>query len=360
MPSSDSAQQPNIYQRNGVYWGYFRCAGRRYRRSLRTIHAAEAKERFEAWRQEIERRDRFGLVQAPTYMEALLRWRKEVLPKAVKPAVQKRYESSMRQLDPHLRSLRVDEISKRVIGQVISSRSNAGATNATIRRDLTALSRLLSACVAWGWIEENHARFFDRSIIRERRPPIRPPHRDDVARVIAAAPPGMAAVLQLLDQTGMRENEAVTLERGSIDWRARQITLLETKTNRPRTLPWRTPAGDAGHVLADLAGGSGFLFLSESGQPYRNFSSNFGRVITAVAKSEKEAGRSFRRFRVHDLRHGFAIRWLKAGGSIYDLSRHLGHTSVKTTEIYLGHLTGDEQHRARGGHDAPAAPREIA
>ena len=53
-------------------------------------------------------------------------------------------------------------------------------------------------------------------------------------------------------------------------------------------------------------------------------------------------------------------RWLKAGGSIYDLSRHLGHTSVKTTEIYLGHLTGDEQHRARGGHDAPAAPREIA
>ncbi|BAK83265.1 phage integrase [Komagataeibacter medellinensis NBRC 3288] len=38
----------------------------------------------------------------------------------------------------------------------------------------------------------------------------------------------------------------------------------------------------------------------------------------------------------------FAIRWLKAGGDIYRLSRHLGHTSVKTTESYLSALTADE------------------
>jgi hypothetical protein len=42
---------------------------------------------------------------------------------------------------------------------------------------------------------------------------------------------------------------------------------------------------------------------------------------------------------VHDLRHGFAIRWLRARGDIYRLSRHLGPTSVKT---YLGYLTDDE------------------
>ena len=46
---------------------------------------------------------------------------------------------------------------------------------------------------------------------------------------------------------------------------------------------------------------------------------------------------------------GFAIRWLKAGGSIYDLQQHLGHTSVKTTEGYLGFLTATERAIAQTG-----------
>jgi len=32
---------------------------------------------------------------------------------------------------------------------------------------------------------------------------------------------------------------------------------------------------------------------------------------------------------------------------IYDLSQHLGHTSVKTTEIYLNHLTHSEKARVK-------------
>ena len=281
-------------------------------------------------------------------MDAVLKWQREVLPKAVKPAVMDRYISSIRQISPHFQDLRVDQITKKAIAIMISARTQAGVSNATIRRDLTALSRLLSACVAWGWLDENHARSFDRSIIREQRPPIDPPHRDDVIRVIAAAPPGMAAILQLLDQTGMRENEAVTLAGGDVNWTSRQILLLKTKTNRPRTIKWQTPGGDAGTVLADRTT-TGLLFKSEQGDQYKNFSSNFARVIAAVIKAEQAAGRPFRRFRVHDLRHGFAVRWLNAGGGIYTLSEHLGHTSVKTTEIYLGHLTSEERHLVRAG-----------
>jgi integrase/recombinase XerD len=58
-------------------------------------------------------------------------------------------------------------------------------------------------------------------------------------------------------------------------------------------------------------------------------------VIALVEAREKKAKRPFRRFRVPDFRHGFAIRSLRAGMDICSLSRHLGHTSVKTTEIYL-------------------------
>jgi integrase/recombinase XerD len=222
---------------------------------------------------------------------------------------------------------------------VASSRSGV-ATNATIRRNLTALSRLLSNCVAWGWLQSNPARLFDRSIIRERRDPISPPSDDDVEKLIAASPPGVASILRLLEQTGMREMEAVTLTASDVDRSGKQIRLIRTKTNRPRTLDWRTPGGEASIVL-DV---SGPPFLNAYGRPYRNFASNVNQITRRLMVDDP----AFKPFRVHDLRHRFAIRWLRKGGDIYHLSLHLGHTSIRTTENYLGHLTAREQAVAQG------------
>lgn len=56
---------------------------------------------------------------------------------------------------------------------------------------------------------------------------------------------------------------------------------------------------------------------------------------------------------LHHLRHEYAIRFLEAGGSIYDLQRELGHTSVKTTEGYLAFLSEEQAaaaKRRKSGH----------
>jgi integrase/recombinase XerD len=46
---------------------------------------------------------------------------------------------------------------------------------------------------------------------------------------------------------------------------------------------------------------------------------------------------------------------------IYTLSKHLGHTSVKTTEIYLAFLTPEESDRAkRAAAQNTAQPRRFA
>src|SRR5262249_37361129 len=156
------------------------------------------------------------------------------LPQSVKPGVAKRYQVSIGQLERVFGALRVNQITAERIAQYISLRVGE-VTNATVRRDLTALSRLLSACVAWGWRTDNPARSYDRSIIRERRDPVTPPADEDVEKLIAASPPGIALVLRLLEQTGMRENEAVTLAANDVGWLQKQIRLTKTKTNRPRT-----------------------------------------------------------------------------------------------------------------------------
>lgn len=343
-----AAHIPNLYRRGTTWWGRVSVAGVEHRRSLRTTDPREASIRLKAWRAALERQQ-FSVAATHTFQDAVVRWADEVLATGYRKQTARRYLTSVVALDDVFGALTLAEIDNARIAKFISGRSGL-VSNATIRRDLTALSKLLSACVAWGWCESNPARVYDRSIIRESRPPIRPPADADVAAVIAAAPRVLGQLAALLEATGMRAEEASQLERGNIDWQGQRIILTATKANRPRILPWRTPAGDAGPVLLATVPmlGSPYLFpLPESGEPYRNFSGNFYALVRRVATAQKAAGRPFRPFRAHDLRHGFAIRWLRAGGGIYRLSKHLGHTSVKTTEGYLEHLTAEEQEAVR-------------
>ncbi|RSV20065.1 site-specific integrase [Sphingomonas sp. ABOLG] len=71
------------------------------------------------------------------------------------------------------------------------------------------------------------------------------------------------------------------------------------------------------------------------------------------ARAEKRAAKAcipYRRFSFHHLRHLFAVEYLREGkGGFYDLSRELGHSSVKTTEIYLAYLTPEQAARAQTG-----------
>jgi len=118
----------------------------------------------------------------PTIKAATVRWASEVLPKAVKPGVAKRYLTSIGQIVDGIGNMPVDTITSSTITEYASRRALV-ASNATIRRDITALSRLLASCVAWGWRQDNPARFYDRSLLRERREPVRPPDPADVATV---------------------------------------------------------------------------------------------------------------------------------------------------------------------------------
>jgi integrase/recombinase XerD len=44
---------------------------------------------------------------------------------------------------------------------------------------------------------------------------------------------------------------------------------------------------------------------------------------------------------VHMIRHSFAVNWLNNGGDLYKLSKMLGHSNIKNTEIYLAIVPQD-------------------
>jgi integrase len=343
----------NLYRRGEIWWGRVKVKGNEYRGSLRTSVRAEAEGKLAAWRKEVMRRSSEAATgRGVTFEEACVRWVTEVLPHSVKPSVVRRYSVSITSMIPSFVGMAIADIDRKAIANFVVKRQRAGVTNSTIRRDLTALSRLTAACGAWsGEVAANPARDYDRSILlRVQRRILRLPRRDDIAIIFTAVPRAMLPILQLLDETGMRLNEAVSLECWQVDWANRTIRLTKTKTNRPRVISFLTPAGDAGRVLDPLRATvrSGYLFPNSDGQTYVQMSTNYDQTMRRVLAAEQVDGSDFARFRIHDLRHAFAVRWLEAGGNIYRLQKHLGHSSIKTTEGYLDHVPEDIHDVVRG------------
>lgn len=348
----------NIQWRSGIAYGRIEVNGKELRRSLRTKDPAEARRKLKEWKDEVMAEAGLGEAKH-SWMEAVGRYLLEVGPGAVKPEVLKRYECSLTQVHPWLGHLRVDEITRRVIADMVGGRKRKGVTNATVNRDLTAVSRVLAATVMWDWRDDNPAGTFDRrSMTRERRDPRKLPKEEHVEAMLTASPPMFAALLNVLRYTGMREEECSTLEwyQIALGKGRKAIDLIRTKTDRPRSIPLEgILTAEAARVLKDLprylhkkpAGKEeeakpDFVFWHDEGGLYASVSSNFGSIRRRLNEKRKKVGKDQITFRLHDLRHLFAVTYLRQGGNIYRLQKLLGHASIKTTEIYLDYLTHDE------------------
>lgn len=333
-----------LYRRNTskIWWGRVSHNGKQYRRSLRTSDKAEAKKRLQKWSDDLSHVAFYG-ESRHTWKEAVVKYLEEVAPGALKPKTTKRYVVSLGQVDRFLEHLYIDEITQKTIADLVSKRVRAGVTNATIKRDLTAVSRVLAASVAWGWRTDNPAKTYDRSMVRERRDPIKPPNQIEVDAYLLRCPEKFGLLVEFLDRTGMRQEEAASLEWTEVDLFAGTVTLLRTKTSRPRVINLRTLGGDAVSTLrrAQKHTRCPFVFWHYAAEGeadrFHNVASQFREIAKGRSKGAKKVG-AFK-FRCHDLRHKFAVTWLRHDKKkIYELQQHLGHASIKTTERYLAWL----------------------
>ncbi|MCX4733387.1 tyrosine-type recombinase/integrase [Streptomyces sp. NBC_01363] len=61
----------------------------------------------------------------------------------------------------------------------------------------------------------------------------------------------------------------------------------------------------------------------------------------------------------HDVRHKWATVTLTSGVSIHEVSRWLGHRSIKVTVDKYGHLAQDGRERCRQAAEAAVAPHML-
>lgn len=294
--------------------------------------------------------------QRVKYMDIVASWAERHILHEVGPRTAHRYAVSLKQLEPFLLDCFLDEIDKDKVGQIVEARRAKGVSTATIRRDLTALSSVLD----YAEVENNPAR--SRLVkLKERRDPIVLPEAAYIERTIQRAPAALAPLVAVAWRTGCRLEELTTAERSRLDHTHRQLTVVG-KGNKLRVID--LDFGGAYDLLRALPVrlGCRWLFWQGIGEPLRDVSSRFAKVVKAEMKAAEKAATDagheepdFRPFRFHDLRHRHAVDFLKAGGSIYDLQLRLGHTSVMTTEIYLKFLTPEEARAVKYGTAATAS-----
>lgn len=264
-----------------------------------------------------------------------------------------RYVCSIGQLKPFLEGKYLDEINHRFLTELARARQAADRiSNATLKRDLGALSSLLNFAMDQGWQSTNPV-LPRLQRIKERRDPISLPSPEDVEKLIQRAPGMLGAMIRAARLTGCRQDELTTLKWANVDLKNKRLTVAKGKGNKLRVIDLEPFGGAAffASLPAGIANAAVFHHTGRFGPPrkrgpqrYANVSSRFARLSQEIAKADP----GFTRFPFHNLRHLHAVEWLRSGRTVYDLQHRFGHSSIKTTEIYLKYLTPEEARVAQG------------
>jgi integrase len=223
-----------------------------------------------------------------------------------------------------------------------------------------ALRQVLNAGVAWQLLDVNPAKRGVSNPLR-RFPEKRPFESWDEIRAVAAQLGHVTGPLLVFGAaTGLRPAELVALEQRDIDRKGgvahvrRQLVrgqIKHTKTRRSvRAVPLQKLALEALDRLPESVGRLLFPAARGGYVDLHNFRAREWRPAQIAARIEPIR-------RPYDLRHTYATFALRAGVSIFDLSRFMG-ASLAMIDKHYGHLARDGREHATALLDAYA--RETA
>lgn len=332
--------EENLYQRGETWWLRAEIGGVKYRESLRTGDVKRARklrdQRLDAIKADVHHGE-----ARRSWHEAVTAWIRHAKG-TISSNTLKRYAVSLKQVESLLAAHSISSIDGKAIGSLMEARRTSGATHATLNRDLTAVSAVLTFAEAMGWREGNPT-LSKRRLNRERRDPIYLPTDESIRMVMDACTLEFRAMMLAARLTGLRQAELASLGWAHLSsWDHSQLSIVG-KGNKRRTVAL---SAEATNFFRDIYerpfAYSEFIFCKKDGTPFTKPSQDFAHFRRKVERSP-----GFKRFRFHDLRHLFAVEALRGGMGIYALSKHMGHSSVTVTEIYLSFLTGDEANQAR-------------
>jgi len=126
--------------------------------------------------------------------------------------------------------------------------------------------------------------------------------------------------------TGRRVSEILKIRKNDINLESRRLRIATLKKRKKVTENIRLHQ-DVAYWLSIYIGS-----LKADDKVF-NFTRQYADEL--IKNYAQVAGIDYKRTSCHIFRHTFAVRWLEQGKPIHKLRRHLGHSHIQTTMVYL-------------------------
>jgi site-specific recombinase XerD len=277
---------------------------------------------------------------SPLWEAALLAFERDEDRRGLAAATKRAYGGDLRELAEWAtaRGKEPAELRYRDLRGFAASLSERGLAKSSVGRKLVAVRTFFDGLLRAGAIDSNPAELLPTPKREQRLP--RTLGREQVAELLERIPARTPlelrdrAMFEMAYSCGLRAEEIVRLDVGSIDFDAEEVRVLG-KGSKERLAPIGEPAQKAlrryletaRHVLAEQPGAEA-LFLSRTGR--RLSTSDVRRRLQKWVSELAMAGR----ISPHSLRHSFATHLLEGGADLRTIQELLGHSSVSTTQVY--------------------------
>jgi integrase len=287
----------------------------------------------------------------PTLAQYAASWL-EGLDGLVQPSTVEVYAGRLeRHVLPRLGERRLDEVGVDDILALISNLRKRGYSGTTVAAILTPLSRLFAHAVRRGLIEVNPVSKLDRSerprVSRQERPVL---NREEIRRLLEAAPSRYRTLLATAILSGLRQGELLGLRWRDVDFDNELIRVRTALDRKRRDVPPKTEHAVRDVILMPALAKAlrahkresvfnqpgDYVFTTRTGTPH-----HAPHIGARILKPALETA-GLQPIRWHDLRHTFASLLIAGGANITFVSRQLGHASSQITLGVYAHLLDRE------------------
>jgi len=303
------------------------------------------------------------------FEEYAAKWIEVIVPATCKPSTWGDYDGILKNhVLPVLGKKPVNEISRMMVKNLLMKKVNQGYANSTVVHIKNAVSGVLSIALDDEVITANPAHNLGKIFKKQESKLIVEPYTATELRglldTLQKHFPKQYPMFLTMARTGIRYGECLGLQWKDIDFENRFIHIqrgftkgkIETpKSGQSRKVDMSLQLTEELKQLLHqrkidtLKNGwtemPEWVFVKDNGNPYHE---SYSRRI--FYKAIEKAG--LRKIRIHDLRHTYATLRITKGDNVADVSKQLGHHSVKfTMDIYYHWIPGGNKNEVDGLDD---------
>lgn len=325
-------KQPYLYLRGRVWWCDFTFRGIRYRKGLDT-NKEIALEKLKAWKKDLKNQ-KYTPTNFSSFVRSFLEWAEANKNKqtvyrdklALKYLTEFRKIKDIRDITPYL----LDEFKTHLI--------KIGKQPKNTNRILSSIKAMMRKAEMWELVG---VQVWGRcKAIKVSKGRVLFYSAEEIKKLLSSAPENWQLVILLGCRAGLRRGEIVNLSWDDIDLSKKLITIQPKSNWHPKDYECRDIPIDAllFKALNKIENKKGSVIQTK----YNKDFTLGGISHYFIEKVLKKVGL---RGSLHTLRHTFASHLVQNGVDLYTVSKLLGHSSIKTTEIYA-HLSPNTYQKA--------------